>query len=41
MQRYLCMSEAVAETPVTDKVNLMLNLRERRIGIRIVEGERQ
>ena len=39
MQRYLCMFEAVAETSVTDKVNLMLNVRERRIDIGIVEGE--
>lgn len=39
MQRYLNMSEAVAETSVTNKVNLMLIFRERRIGIGIVEGE--
>ena len=39
MQRYLYMSKAVAETSVTDKVSLMLDFRERKIGIGIVEGE--
>ena len=39
MQRYRCMFEAVAETSVTDKVNLMLNFREREIGLGIVERE--
>ena len=39
MQRCLCMSGAVAETSVTDKVNLMLDFRDRRIRSGIVEGE--
>ena len=39
MQRSLCVSGAVAGTSVTDNVNLMLDFRERRIGLTIVEGE--
>ena len=32
------MSGAVAETFVTDKVNLMLDFRDRSIGLGVVEG---
>ena len=39
MQRYRCMSEAVAESSITDKVNLMLDFRERKFGLGIVERE--
>ena len=38
MQRCLCVSGAVAGMSVTDSVNLMLDSRERRIGLGIVEG---